>query len=255
MRPNNVYDMESVAVGLEPSACIFEKWKLPVWLLAKLWNKWRQNIWKTRYHSQETDQQTFHGRIPYPVLVTFYCLIFEKLQSCHHQLLGNANRQSWWWWSDCYQLSIKGVSGVPQHRTEGVRVANAPASKKSRPIYTTIARGIFCSSIFLFPAMSRIRLIWIYGNTILNRVWRLMGLLLFGSRGVHSSFSATAQQNSRLQKAQTTSWFGLLRAVILRDRNQRMHLPLPIPRHGDLLMLRCPTDGVCIVIGPAVCIT
>jgi hypothetical protein len=37
-------------------------------------------------------------------------------------------------------LKIRGIPGVPQHRTEGVLDANGPASKKPKPVYTTIAR-------------------------------------------------------------------------------------------------------------------
>jgi hypothetical protein len=39
-------------------------------------------------------------------------------------------------------LKIRGVSGVPEHRTEGVRDANGPASKKPRPVYTAITRYV-----------------------------------------------------------------------------------------------------------------
>jgi hypothetical protein len=44
--------------------------------------------------------------------------------------------------ADAVGLKIRGVPGVPQHRTEGVRNANGPASKKPKPVYTTIARYV-----------------------------------------------------------------------------------------------------------------
>ena len=42
--------------------------------------------------------------------------------------------------ADAVSLKIRGVPGVPQLSTEDDRVANAPASKKPKPVYTTIAR-------------------------------------------------------------------------------------------------------------------
>ncbi len=42
--------------------------------------------------------------------------------------------------ADAVGLKIRGVPGVPQHRIEGVLVANALASKKLKQVYTTIAR-------------------------------------------------------------------------------------------------------------------
>ena len=42
--------------------------------------------------------------------------------------------------ADAVSLKIRGVPGVPQLSTEDDRVANAPASKKPKQVYTTIAR-------------------------------------------------------------------------------------------------------------------
>ena len=42
--------------------------------------------------------------------------------------------------ADAVSLKIRGVPGVPQLSTKDDRVANAPASKKPKPVYTTIAR-------------------------------------------------------------------------------------------------------------------
>jgi hypothetical protein len=44
--------------------------------------------------------------------------------------------------ADAVGLKVKGVPGVPQHPGEGMRVAKAPASKKPKPVYTTIARYV-----------------------------------------------------------------------------------------------------------------
>ncbi len=44
--------------------------------------------------------------------------------------------------ADAVGLKIRGVPGVPQHRNEGVKFANGPASKKPKPVYTTIARYV-----------------------------------------------------------------------------------------------------------------
>jgi hypothetical protein len=44
--------------------------------------------------------------------------------------------------ADAVGSKIRGVPGFPQHSTEGARVANAPASKKPKPVYTTIARYV-----------------------------------------------------------------------------------------------------------------
>jgi hypothetical protein len=87
--------------------------------------------------------------------------------------------------ADAVGLKIRGVPGIPQHRTEGVRDANGPVSKKPKPVYTTITHYVtgekacydpedmhantctrVCSTIFL--EMSRIRLISIYGDLTLN---------------------------------------------------------------------------------------
>jgi hypothetical protein len=38
--------------------------------------------------------------------------------------------------ADAVSCKIRGVAGVPQHRTEGVRDANGPASKKPKHVYT-----------------------------------------------------------------------------------------------------------------------
>ena len=42
--------------------------------------------------------------------------------------------------ADVVGLKIRGVPGVPQHPTEGALLMKAPASKKPKPVYTTIAR-------------------------------------------------------------------------------------------------------------------
>jgi hypothetical protein len=42
--------------------------------------------------------------------------------------------------ADVVGLKIRGVPGVPQHPTEGALFMKAPASKKPKPVYTTIAR-------------------------------------------------------------------------------------------------------------------
>jgi hypothetical protein len=44
--------------------------------------------------------------------------------------------------ADAVGLKIRGVPGVPQHRTEGVRDADGPAYRKPKPVYTTIARHV-----------------------------------------------------------------------------------------------------------------
>ncbi len=50
--------------------------------------------------------------------------------------------------ADAVGLKFTGVSGVPQHLMEGVRDANGPASKKPKPVYTTIARYVAGEKIF-----------------------------------------------------------------------------------------------------------
>jgi hypothetical protein len=48
-------------------------------------------------------------------------------------------------------LKIRGVPGVPQHPMEGVLVANAPASKKPKQAYTTIARNVTGENTHYYP--------------------------------------------------------------------------------------------------------
>jgi hypothetical protein len=42
--------------------------------------------------------------------------------------------------ADVVGLNIRGIPGVPRHSTEGALFMKAPASKKPKPVYTTIAR-------------------------------------------------------------------------------------------------------------------
>ncbi len=39
-------------------------------------------------------------------------------------------------------LKVRGIPGVPQHRTEDVRDGNGPPSMKPKQVYTTIARYV-----------------------------------------------------------------------------------------------------------------
>jgi hypothetical protein len=48
-------------------------------------------------------------------------------------------------------LKIRGFPGVPQHRREGVRDANAPVSKKPRPVYTTITHYVSGKMACYYP--------------------------------------------------------------------------------------------------------
>jgi hypothetical protein len=128
--------------------------------------------------------------------------------------------------ADAVGSKIRGVPGVPQHKTEGVRMVLHPRNQSrytppsrvmSRVRRLATARKTFstafssmhantctrvCSTIFL--AMSRILLICVYGNLTLN-ISVMTWLLLLSCIGVHSSFSAIAQLDSKSQKDQTTS--------------------------------------------------
>jgi hypothetical protein len=76
--------------------------------------------------------------------------------------------------ADVVGLKVRGVSGVSQHLTEGLLVANAPASKKLKQVYTTIALYVTGEMVHYYQEDYQYHIFFVQKSAVLYS-WQCQG--------------------------------------------------------------------------------